>query len=84
MLTKYDSLDHIIIHQIIAGDDLVIEGMMVAKLAGKEVSIRYVSVFHFRNGKIIEQRDMFDVFHFFTQLGIVPAEFRPKSAAKTP
>lgn len=81
VLTKYDTLDHIILHQIIAGDDLVIEGMMAARLSGKELNIRFVSVFHFTNGKISEQRDMYDIFHFFTQLGVVPAEFRPKPAA---
>ena len=81
VLTKYDSLDHIILHQIIAGDDLVIEGMMAAKLSGKELNVRLVSVFHFTKGKISEQRDMYDIFHFFTQLGVVPAEFRPKTAA---
>jgi ketosteroid isomerase-like protein len=84
VLTKYDSLDHIILHQIIAGDDLVIEGMMAARLSGKDLSIRFVSVFHFTNGKISDQRDMYDVFHLFTQLGVVPAEFRPKPAAKAP
>ena len=79
-LAKYESLEHEILHKTIAGDDLIVEAMMVAKLAGKSLRVRYVSVFHFRDGKIAEQRDMFDLLHFFEQLGVVPAPFRPKPA----
>src|SRR3954463_2021584 len=79
-LAKYESLEHEVLHRTIAGDDLVVEGMMIAKLAGKDLQVRYVSVFHFTDGKISEQRDMFDLLHFFEQLGVVPPAFRPKAA----
>jgi ketosteroid isomerase-like protein len=84
VLAKYESLEHEILHRTIAGDDLIIEGMMVAKLSGKELRVRYVSVFHFTDGKISAQRDMFDLLHFFEQLGVVPAPFRPKPAPDAP
>ncbi len=45
---------------------------------GKTVRVRFASIFHFTGGKISAQRDMFDVLHFYTQLGIVPPQFRPK------
>lgn len=86
-LAKYESLEHDILHRTVAGDDLIVEGMMVAKLNDKSLRVRYVSVFHFKDGKIAEQRDMFDLLHFFEQLGVVPMQFRPKPAdvpAKTP
>src|SRR3954468_24472209 len=73
-LAKYESLEHEVLHRTIAGDDLVVEGMMVAKLSGKPLRVRFVSVFHFQNGKIVEQRDMFDLLHFFEQLGVVPMQ----------
>lgn len=82
VLAKYDSLEHQVVHRTIAGDDLTLEGLMVARLAGKDLRVRYVSVFHFRDGKIAEQRDMFDVLHFYEQLGVVPPQFRPKPEAK--
>ena len=86
VLAKYELLEHEVTHTIIAGDDLVVEGTMVGKLAGKTVRVRFASVFHFTDGKISAQRDMFDVLHFYAQLGIVPPQFRPKAAAepKTP
>jgi ketosteroid isomerase-like protein len=79
-LAKYESLEHNILHRTIAADDLIVEGMMVAKLAGKDLRVRFVSVFHFKDGKIAEQRDMFDLLHFFEQLGVIPPQFRPKPA----
>ena len=79
-LAKYELLEHQVLHRTIAGDELVVEGMMVAKLAGKDLHVRFVSVFHFKDGKIVEQRDMFDLLHFFEQLGVVPPQFRPKPA----
>lgn len=78
VLAKYESLEHEIAHTIIAGDDLVVEGTMVGRLAGKTVRVRFTSIFHFAGGKIAAQRDMFDVLHFYAQLGIVPPQFRPK------
>lgn len=80
VLVKYETLEHEILHKTIAGDDLIVEGMMVAKLAGKPLHVRYVSVFHFTGGKISAQRDMFDLLHFYEQLGVVPLQFRPKPA----
>ncbi len=78
VLAKYESLEHEVTHTIIAGDDLVVEGTMVGRMAGKTVRVRFASIFHFTGGKISAQRDMFDVLHFYTQLGIVPPQFRPK------
>lgn len=80
-LAKYESLEHEVLHKTIAGDDLIVEGMMVGKLSGKALHVRFVSVFHFKDGKIAEQRDMFDLLHFFEQLGVVPMQFRPKPDA---
>ena len=81
VLAKYESLDHEVANTIIAGDDLVVEGTMVGKLAGKTVRVRFTSIFHFSGGKISAQRDMFDVLHFYAQLGVVPPQFRPKPPA---
>ncbi len=78
VLAKYESLEHEVRHLTAAGDDLVVEGMMVGKLSGKEVHVPFVSVFHFDGGKIAAQRDMFDVLHFFTQLGALESPFQPK------
>ena len=79
-LAKYESLELKVAHTLIAGDDLIVEGTMVGKLMGKTVQVRFASIFHFTNGKISAQRDMFDVLHFYAQLGIVPPQFRPKPA----
>ena len=68
-LAKYETLDWEITNTISAGDDLVIEGVMVGKLPQKIVRVPFVSIFHFQNGKIAAQRDMFDMLHYFTQLG---------------
>jgi ketosteroid isomerase-like protein len=81
VLAKYESLDWEIAHQTVAGDDLTVEGTLVGKLMGKAVRVRFVSVFHFTDGKISVQRDLFDVLHFYAQLGVVPPQFRPKPAA---
>ncbi len=84
-LAKYESLNWEIAHTIPAGDDLVVEGTMVGQLNTKTVRVPFVSIFHFKNGKIAAQRDMFDVLHFLVQLGIVPPPFGPKpSATPTP
>jgi limonene-1,2-epoxide hydrolase len=68
-LAKYESLDWEISHTTQAGDDLIVEGIMIGKLKQKTVRVAFVSIFHFKDGKIAAQRDMFDVLHFFTQLG---------------
>jgi ketosteroid isomerase-like protein len=68
-LAKYETLDWEIAHTISAGDDLVVEGVMVGKLPQKTLRVPFVSIFHFQNGKIAAQRDMFDMLHYFTQLG---------------
>jgi ketosteroid isomerase-like protein len=83
-LAKYESLSWEIAHTFVAGDDVVVEGTMVGKLVGKTARVRFVSVFHFTRGKIAAQRDMFDVMHFYTQLGVVPVPFRPKAPAAKP
>ena len=68
-LAKYQTLDWEITNKIRAGDDLVVEGTMIGKLPQKTVRVPFVSIFHFKDGKISAQRDMFDVLHYFTQLG---------------
>jgi limonene-1,2-epoxide hydrolase len=77
-LAKYESLDWEIAHTTTAGDELIVEGKMIGKLGAKTVHVPFVSVFHFENGKIAAQRDMFDVLHFLVQLGVVPPPFGPK------
>ena len=77
---KYESLDWEIAHTTSAGDDLVVEGTMIGKSTGKTVRVPFVSIFHFRDGKIAGQRDLFDVAHFLAQLGVIPAPFRSKPA----
>lgn len=68
-LAKYQTLNWEITHTIPAGDDLVVEGVMTGKLPQKTVRVPFVSIFHFKKEKISAQRDMFDVLHFFLQLG---------------
>jgi limonene-1,2-epoxide hydrolase len=68
-LAKYETLEFQITHTIGAGDELVVEGTMVGKLPKDMVHVPFVSVFQFKGEKIAAQRDMFDVLHFFTQLG---------------
>jgi uncharacterized protein (TIGR02246 family) len=68
-LAKYQTLDWEITHTISAGDDLVVEGVIIGKLPKNTVRVPFVSIFHFKDQKISAQRDMFDVLHFFTQLG---------------
>jgi ketosteroid isomerase-like protein len=83
VLAKYESLEHEVSHTILAGDELVVEGTMIGRLAGKTMRVRFTSIFHFTDGKISAQRDMFDVLHFYAQLGIVPPEFRAKTAIES-
>lgn len=78
---KYESLDFQISHQIPVGDDLVVEGIMIGKIKDKTLRVPFVSIFHFRGGKIASQRDMFDVAHFLSQLGVIPPPFGPKPTA---
>src|SRR5882672_8009407 len=52
VLAKYESLEHQVLHRTMAGDDLIVEGLMVGRLAGKDLHVRFVSVFHFKNGRI--------------------------------
>jgi len=68
-LAKYETLDLQITHTISAGDELVVEGTMIGKLPKNTVHVPFVSIFQFKGEKISAQRDMFDVLHFFTQLG---------------
>jgi limonene-1,2-epoxide hydrolase len=68
-LAKYQTLEFQITHTIPAGDELVVEGTMIGKLPKNTVRVPFVSIFQFKDGQISAQRDMFDVLHFFTQLG---------------
>jgi uncharacterized protein (TIGR02246 family) len=68
-LAKYETLEFQIVHTISAGDELVVEGTVIGKLPKNTVRVPFVSVFQFKNDKVAAQRDMFDVLHFFTQLG---------------
>jgi uncharacterized protein (TIGR02246 family) len=68
-LAKYKTLDWEISNTIKAGDDLIVEGTMIGKLPEKTVRVPFVSIFHFKEGKISAQRDMFDMLHYFLQLG---------------
>ena len=68
-LGKYETLEWQITHTISAGDELVVEGTMIGKLPKNTVHVPFVSIFQFKGEKISAQRDMFDVLHFFTQLG---------------
>ena len=77
-LAKYERLGHEILHSVTSGNELVVEGLMVARLNGKDLRVRYVSVFTFANGKIATQRDLYDLLHYYEQLGVVPSQFRPK------
>ncbi len=84
VFVKYESLDWEITHTITAGDDLVVEGTMIGKLHGQTVRGRFTSVFHFAGGQISAQRDLFDVLHYYAQLGIVPPQFQPRPPAVVP
>jgi len=68
-LAKYETLDLQITHTISAGDELVVEGTMIGKLPKNTVRVPFVSIFRLKAEKISEERDMFDVLHFLTQLG---------------
>lgn len=46
--------------QLARGDTLVTEGLLNARYAGRPYQMRFVNVFHFKNGKIIRQYDYFD------------------------
>jgi ketosteroid isomerase-like protein len=68
-LVKYKTVDWEISNTIKAGDDLVVEGTMIGQLPQKTVRVPFVSIFHFKDRKISAQRDMFDMLHYFLQLG---------------
>ncbi|HVU17334.1 MAG TPA: nuclear transport factor 2 family protein [Candidatus Didemnitutus sp.] len=76
VLTKYQSLDWSIEHVTSSGETRVIEGTMTGTLGAKVVKVHFVSVFVFSGERIVAQRDLYDVLHFYSQLGIVPPEFR--------
>ncbi|HEY4301605.1 MAG TPA: nuclear transport factor 2 family protein [Candidatus Didemnitutus sp.] len=76
-LAKYESLEWSIEHATISGATTIVEGIMTGKLGGHTVRIHFVSVFAFADGRIVAQRDLYDVLHFYSQLGVVPGEFRP-------
>lgn len=46
--------------QITCGDTLVTEGLLQARYAGTPYDMRFVNIFHFKNGKIIKQYDYYD------------------------
>jgi hypothetical protein len=55
---------------------------MVASLRGKPLRVRYVSVFASERGKIKSQRDLYDLLHFYEQLGVTPPQFQKKPETK--
>jgi steroid delta-isomerase-like uncharacterized protein len=75
-LAKYESLDWSIEHVTRVEATTVVEGIMTGKVAGRTVHIHFVSVFTFADGRIAAQRDLYDVLHFYAQLGVTPPEFR--------
>ena len=81
VLAKDESLTHEVVRSTALGDDLVVEAVMTGVLHGKTVRVPCVSIFHFTNGRISRQRDMFDTLHFMVQLGVFPSPFQPPPAA---
>lgn len=75
-LAKYERMEHEVLHTVTSGNELVVDGRLVATLNGKSLRVAYVSFFRFENGKIVSQRDLYDLIHYFEQLGVVPAVFR--------
>lgn len=45
---------------IVKGDTLVTEGLLKALYGDAPYEMRFVNIFHFRNGKVIKQYDYFD------------------------
>lgn len=76
VLTKYQSLDFVIEHVTTSGETRVVEAVMIGKIGEKTVRVHFVSVFSFAGDRIVAQRDLYDVLHFYSQLGVVPPEFR--------
>jgi len=82
---KYQSLNFQIAHTTTAGENVVVEGTMVGETGGKTVRVPFVSVFQLEGKLIAAQRDMFDVAHYLTQVGRMPAPFGPRpSLSATP
>jgi len=52
--------------QIVRGDTLVTEGLLKALYANAPYEMRFVNIFHFRNGKIIKQYDYYDNKDWYT------------------
>lgn len=52
--------------QLSRGDTLVTEGLLQARFAGIPYDMRFVNIFHFRNGKIIKQYDYYDNKEWYT------------------
>ncbi|HEY3405200.1 MAG TPA: nuclear transport factor 2 family protein [Ohtaekwangia sp.] len=52
--------------QIIQGDTLMTEGLLKARYAGIPYDMRFVNIFHFKDGKIIRQYDYFDNKDWYT------------------
>ncbi|AYB33552.1 nuclear transport factor 2 family protein [Chryseolinea soli] len=46
--------------QIVRGDTLVTEGLLAARYADAPYEMRFVNIFHFKDGKIIKQYDYYD------------------------
>ncbi len=46
--------------QLVRGDTLVTEGLLRATYGGAPYEMRFVNIFHFREGKIIKQYDYYD------------------------
>lgn len=52
--------------QIVRGDTLVTEGLLAARYAGAPYEMRFVNIFHFKDGKIIKQYDYYDNKDWYT------------------
>jgi len=52
--------------QIARGDTLITEGLLAARYAGAPYEMRFVNIFHFKDGKIIKQYDYYDNKEWYT------------------
>jgi len=52
--------------QIAHGDTLITEGLLAARYAGAPYEMRFVNIFHFKDGKIIKQYDYYDNKDWYT------------------
>ncbi|MBT1698152.1 nuclear transport factor 2 family protein [Fulvivirgaceae bacterium PWU4] len=65
--------------QIACGDTLVTEGLLQALYAGAPYTMRFVNIFHFKDGKIIRQYDYYDNREWYS---VVEAHNRKRTREK--